>query len=125
MKVHPCLKCGACCAFYRVSFHWSETLSDSFNVPDEFVNELTSHMSVMKGTNKRDPQCMALKGKVGEYVTCSIYEQRPSCCRNFKASYEDGVRNKRCDEARISKGLKPLKPQDWDTPIPLPSEKVS
>ena len=21
---HPCLTCGACCAFFRVSFHWSE-----------------------------------------------------------------------------------------------------
>ena len=21
---HPCLTCGACCAYFRVSFHWSE-----------------------------------------------------------------------------------------------------
>ena len=21
---HPCRTCGACCAFFRVSFHWSE-----------------------------------------------------------------------------------------------------
>ncbi|HOC10952.1 MAG TPA: YkgJ family cysteine cluster protein, partial [Thermomonas sp.] len=22
--MHPCLSCGACCAYFRVSFHWSE-----------------------------------------------------------------------------------------------------
>ena len=22
--MHPCLTCGACCAHFRVSFHWSE-----------------------------------------------------------------------------------------------------
>lgn len=22
---HPCLRCGACCASFRVAFHWSET----------------------------------------------------------------------------------------------------
>ncbi|HWU69743.1 MAG TPA: YkgJ family cysteine cluster protein, partial [Pseudoxanthomonas sp.] len=22
--MHPCLSCGACCAIFRVSLHWSE-----------------------------------------------------------------------------------------------------
>ena len=21
---HPCLRCGACCAWFRVAFHWTE-----------------------------------------------------------------------------------------------------
>ena len=26
--MHPCLTCGACCAHFRVSFHWSEADPD-------------------------------------------------------------------------------------------------
>ncbi|MDX1269447.1 MAG: YkgJ family cysteine cluster protein, partial [Oceanisphaera sp.] len=29
---NPCLTCGACCAFFRVSFYWGEIHSD-FQVP--------------------------------------------------------------------------------------------
>ena len=26
MAAHPCLRCGACCAAFRVAFHWSEAM---------------------------------------------------------------------------------------------------
>lgn len=111
--MHPCLKCGACCAFYRVSFHWSETLQESFNVPIEKAAAITPHIMSMNGTNISQPKCESLLGDVGKSVRCVIYENRPSPCRNFSASYENGERNVRCDQARLSKGLHPLSLRDW------------
>jgi Fe-S-cluster containining protein len=62
---------------------------------------------------KRLPRCVALTGKLGERVGCSIYENRPTPCRQFAASYENGERNPRCDEARQVYGMPPLRPQDF------------
>lgn len=121
MKTHPCMKCGACCSFFRVMFHWSETLPDSYNVPDELITEASQHLNAMKGTSKKDPHCIALEGKVGELVSCKIYDRRPSCCRNFQASYENGIKNHRCDQARAGKGLAALTLSDWDGLQPEPT----
>ena len=44
-------------------------------------------------------------------MSCGIYNSRPSPCRAFRYSYEDGgPREPRCDEARASIGLRPLSP---------------
>ncbi len=68
----------------------------------------------MKGTDvKHSPKCVALKGRIGHFVNCEIYENRPSPCHRFKASYEDGKPHPRCDEAREKHGLRPLCKQDW------------
>jgi Fe-S-cluster containining protein len=68
----------------------------------------------MKGTEeKHHPKCVALKGVVGKFVECSIYENRSSTCRKFEASYETGTARTRCDEARAKHGLRPLNKQDW------------
>ncbi len=68
----------------------------------------------MKGTDvKHSPKCVALKGRIGHFVSCEIYENRPSPCHRFKASYEDGQNVSRCDEAREKHGLKPLRREDW------------
>ncbi len=116
MDKHPCMTCGACCNYYKVQFHHSECLSDSLSVPIDLTYPvLVSDNLVMKGTYKKDPRCVALKGVIGEEVTCSIYEQRPSCCRNFTASFEDGQQNFRCDQARLAKGLSPLTMDDWNS----------
>ncbi len=110
---HPCLSCGACCAFYRVSFHWTETTSDSHGVPLEMTNQISQYVNSMKGTNQANPNCVALKGVIGQSTSCEIYDQRPQACRSFKASFEDGDRNEACEEARISKGLLALTISDW------------
>lgn len=177
-ELHPCLRCGACCAYFRVSFYWREAEKSEHEkaVPEGFWEEgdgdtsaeresvngtivgsvgvervsasgaiadgvgvervsagrvgvsarasgaaststRSSHTSLyrtMKGTGvKHHPKCVALKGQVGELAFCSIYENRPSPCRKFEASYENGVQNKRCDEARRAHGLKPLTKDDW------------
>ncbi len=116
--VHPCQKCGACCAFFRVAFYWREAEAgehDKF-VPAGTWQESNDQQRCMKGTElKHQPKCVALAGKIGHQVACSIYKNRSSTCRNFQASFENGERNKRCDEARAQHGLVPLTKQNWLT----------
>ncbi len=51
---------------------------------------------------------------MGEAVACKIYESRPTPCRDFTASFENGEPNPRCDQARARYGLPPLTPQSWN-----------
>lgn len=111
--VHPCIKCGACCGTYRVLFDVSELTLDPYNVPKELTEKVEGSTLAMMGTNSSHPRCIALSGRIGKSVGCSIYLNRPSCCREFTASFEDGQRNPRCDQARRGKGLKPLSPRDY------------
>ena len=67
----------------------------------------------MIGTDQKNPRCIALKGVIGESSVCGIYENRPNCCRIFKASFENGLNNVSCDEARAGKGLRALTTGDW------------
>ena len=115
MSDHPCLSCGACCNFFRVSFHWSETLFESYRVPTEMTDELTLYRNVMTGTDQVNPRCVAFTGVVGKLVGCAIYKNRPGCCRDFKASFEDGIKSLTCDQARAAKGLSLLQIEDWVT----------
>jgi uncharacterized protein len=115
-KKHPCLECGACCASFRVGFYWREAEpSDTPNaVPPGYFEDLDSQSRCMKGTNnKHHPKCVALAGKIGKDGHCTIYQNRPTPCRRFEASYENGRQNTRCDDARVRHGLKPLTPRDW------------
>jgi len=107
------MTCGACCATFRVFFHWSETLPESHGVPSDSCTAASPHLNVMNGTDLANPRCNALLGSLGESVQCSIYDQRPGPCRNFKASLEDGTPNSRCDQARMKNGLNPLSVKDW------------
>lgn len=114
---HPCLRCGACCAYYRVSFYWREADSENnpLAVPAELTEAYSDFRVAMKGTNrKHHSRCAALEGKVGELATCSIYSLRPSPCREFAASFERGVHEPRCDDARSKYGLPPLKARDFE-----------
>ncbi len=69
-------------------------------------------------------RCQALEGKIGTAVGCKIYDRRPSPCRNFKASFEDGQHNQRCDDARAVMGLSPLTPEDWNHKPHIHDEKT-
>ncbi len=88
-------------------------MKESFGVPLELTTESGSHKSLMIGSDLIDPRCIAFKGIVGKDVSCSIYENRPSTCRSFKASFEDGIQDERCDKARASKGLDILSLESW------------
>lgn len=126
---HPCLSCGACCGFFRVEFYVGESeeitpggVPSELSEParpshEEELDRREQIQRVMKGTNRReDIRCAALTGDIGCSVACAIYDRRPTPCRNFRASYENGKHNKRCDQARLKHGLRPLRPRDWPRP---------
>lgn len=97
---HPCLRCGACCATYRVSFYWAE--ADERGLSPRQTEKLNHFYSCMAGTNQPSPRCHALLGTVGERVACTVYEQRTSPCRELQAGDD------KCNRARALHGLPPL-----------------
>lgn len=113
---NPCVSCGACCAHFRVQFYWREANPEDADpcVPAGMFEELTPQARCMKGTgSKHHPRCVGLTGRIGLNAKCSVYNNRPTPCRQFTASYADGKRHERCDQARLAHGLKPLRRQDW------------
>jgi Fe-S-cluster containining protein len=112
---NPCLKCGACCGAFRVSFYWSESDSDQGgSVPAEMTESLPPYLVCMRGTNQPHPRCTALRGRIGDLVSCSIYTLRSSTCRDFGFHNNDGPLSicandlERCNHARELNGLPPL-----------------
>lgn len=111
---HPCLTCGACCAFFRVSFHWSEAdPAMGGRVPVELTEPLRTHERAMRGTSRSHPRCIALDADIGRYSRCTIHDRRPSVCALVPASLEFGQRSPQCDKARLSHGLPLLTTDDW------------
>ncbi|MCL7489276.1 MAG: YkgJ family cysteine cluster protein [Desulfobulbaceae bacterium] len=116
---NPCVSCGACCAYYRVSFYWTESdLAAPGGVPHALADHLHTHFLVMKGTDRPTPRCISLKGVIGSQVYCEIYQRRSSGCRNLRPSWENGELNKRCDKARAKWGLPPVDRDAWISPHP-------
>lgn len=111
IQENACMNCGACCAFFRVSFHWMETnLIEGGLVPSELTEQLSQSRVFMKGTQTKSKRCVALKGEIGSCVSCSIYENRPSPCRDFMMHGENGISNEDCNRARLAFGLPPIHP---------------
>ena len=111
---HPCLSCGACCAYFRVSFYWAEAAPHSPDgVPEALTQKLDPQRVAMRGTDTAQPQCIALEGTIGRATRCSVYARRPSPCRELQAAWEDGQPSAKCDRARVRHGLSPLQREDW------------
>ena len=119
--MHPCLSCGACCAYFRVAFHWLETQpqADWPGVPVELTAPLDGHRLVMQGTRASPVRCVALDADIGRHARCTIYAQRPSVCREVVASWENGAPSGQCDRARLAHGLPMLLPSDWTRHGPI------
>jgi Fe-S-cluster containining protein len=101
MTTNPCQTCGACCAHFRVSFYWGEADDAPGGiVPAQLTEAVSPHLRCMKGTGSKPARCVALEGDVGKWVTCTIYPQRPSTCREFDVLDVDGASNPRCAELR-------------------------
>lgn len=106
VAANPCVSCGACCAFYLVSFPNQEADNVSGGVVSfEMTGRTNNSRRFMKGTETTHPRCTALDGFIGTHVECRIYANRPSTCRNFCRSWEKGVGNFLCDRARAVYGL--------------------
>ena len=98
-----CQSCGACCVSFRVdlelaggAFAWGQGVPLAMTVP------VTANIVRMCGTDAAEPRCVALVGEVGQSVICSIYDGRPSPCREFDTEHAA------CNRARQRCGLAPL-----------------
>jgi Fe-S-cluster containining protein len=95
-----CQQCGACCAFFRVTFYWAEALQQG--LADALIEPVTRHVACMAGTSRPTPRCNALHGDVGKQVACSVYSARPSPCRELEPGDD------KCNRARAKYGLEAL-----------------
>lgn len=96
---NPCLQCGACCATYRVSFYWAEAAERG--LPESLTGKASPWHACMAGTEKTEPRCHALIGTIGKAVSCAVYAQRPTPCREVLP------RSEKCHRARLRHGLEP------------------
>lgn len=97
---NPCLRCGACCAAFRVSFYWSE--AEVQGLPEALTEQVNAWYGCMAGTNRAAPRCAALQGEIGAETACGVYARRPSPCREVEAGDD------KCQRARARHGLAPL-----------------
>jgi len=104
---NPCIRCGACCASFRVDFSPEELDERGGHVPGGLAVELNEHLCRMRGTDHATPRCAALVGTVGVQAHCGIYEWRPSPCREFGMLAPLGVGDDACTRARARHGLAP------------------
>jgi Fe-S-cluster containining protein len=104
-SANPCLTCGACCYYFRISFYQGEVLSGW--PPESLVETVGRHFACMQGT-LHGGRCIALEGTVGQSIACKIYSERPICCREYPVWDDDGIVNKRCNKARAKHNLNPL-----------------
>jgi Fe-S-cluster containining protein len=107
--VKICQQCGACCACFRVSFYWAEAPAQG--LPDAYVERLNAHLASMAGTNRPAPRCHALAGEIGAQVSCVVYPQRPSPCRELQPGDE------KCNQARARHGLQPLAASESESAV--------
>ena len=98
-----CQSCGACCVSFRVDFHPAELAGGAFawgeGVPLTMTLPVTPNIVRMRGTDDAPPRCIALAGQIGEAVNCTIYDGRPSPCREFD------IEHAACNRARQRCGL--------------------
>jgi len=86
-----------CCQHFRVSFYHGEIEGNGAGtVPAELTTKINAHLACMKGTEKGGAPCVALRHTQEEGWRCSIYEKRPSPCREFNILNEDGTPNPDC-----------------------------
>lgn len=101
-----CQTCGACCAAFRVDFHPAELAGGAYawnaGVPLALTVPVTPSCVRLCGTDEAAPRCIALAGEIGVAVHCTIYDGRPSPCREFD------VEHPACNRARQRHGLPPL-----------------
>jgi Fe-S-cluster containining protein len=95
-----CQQCGACCAYFRVSFYWGEgDDAPGGTVPAALTCAVSPQLRCMAGTEARPARCAALAGTVGRAVACTIYPLRSSSCRELEPGDE------KCLRARAHHGL--------------------
>lgn len=101
---NPCMGCGACCTVFRASFYWAEADdATQGGVPVRLTVRVGALRRAMR--RRADGRCAALRGVPGRKVFCTLYDRRPSVCRDFEPAWSGGSAGARCDEARARLGL--------------------
>lgn len=96
-----CAGCAACCRHPRVSFYHGELDGRPGGfVPTHLATPVTPHLVCMKGTEAGSGRCIALAPD----NRCTIYERRPTPCREFLAILPDGRPNPDCERLRRAIG---------------------
>jgi uncharacterized protein len=94
-----CTTCGACCAIDSTIITWAhkpiENSDENLNFLkiNNYIDSYIHGYFQMK-TSKNCDRCIALEGTLGEKVSCNVYENRPSVCKNFE------IGSKLCLDAR-------------------------
>ena len=96
-----CRTCGACCAPQRNdAVYVGVTAADVARMTRLWRERHVARDAIL---TKLDPVgrcvCVALRGAIGQRVSCTIYERRPSECRSFTAGTPE------CHKARRQAGL--------------------
>lgn len=79
-------------------------------MPEALVEPVGHNLVCMRGTASAPSRCVALRGTIGQSVSCAIYEFRPIVCRDFAPLAAIGRGDEACGEARQRHGLAPLMP---------------
>ena len=96
-----CRTCGACCAAQRNdAVYVGVTAADIARMTRTWRERHVARDAIL---TKLDPVgrcvCVALRGTVGQRVSCGIYTRRPEECRKFTAG------SKECLAARRQAGM--------------------
>lgn len=100
---YDCQQCGACCrndAINRAQgvAYWVEIApGDKILQRPDLVRKLVTYDRQRVPHLKLAPDgtCAALRGTIGQRVSCSIYHQRPSPCRRVQPGDETCTRVRR------------------------------
>lgn len=104
-----CQQCGACCSPLDYAVDWvTVTQADVARLlPAERLHvlprprgEYVGDLLTVTGRPDNLCACCFLAGRIGENVSCMIYERRPQGCRDF----ENG--SQACLDARAKAGVK-------------------
>ena len=102
--IFDCQSCGACCC--NTNENRAEEYLDYVEVKPRtrlfrrqellrrltVLNQLGERHLKLKGAEQR---CIALEGKLGKRVSCTIYELRPASCRLVKPGSKECLRDRR------------------------------
>ena len=86
---NPCLACGACCAYFRASFHWSEAEPAAGGLtPPHLTTKLTAHHAVMRGTEQQPPRCIGFTARSARTFAASFTPcgPRPAATSRLRGS---------------------------------------
>jgi Fe-S-cluster containining protein len=97
-----CQSCGACCVNAKENIaegvhHWVAIESNAVLWQrKDLVKKLVCHDEEGRPHLRLDLQhrCMALHGRIGDRVTCSIYNHRPQGCRKVQPGDRECLRSR-------------------------------